>query len=144
MSRKKVITVAKPTAIIKPVVNEITSTVVEVVPVIEKTEPVVEVVPVTETTETIVEVVPVTETTSTEVVEETLKEVELPVFPATETVEASKTSAFEDESEKLFKEYPDATSFHFSSDGLAFFTHNDARNHGLTLTDKQVISKVRK
>ena len=117
MSRKKVVTVAKPT-VIKPVV--------------------------TETTETVEEVVPVTETTSTEVVEETLKEVELPVFPATETVEASKTSAFEDESEKLFKEYPDATSFHFSSDGLAFFTHNDARNHGITLTDKQVVSKVRK
>ena len=143
MSRKKVVTVAKPT-VIKPVVTETTETVVEVVPVTETTETVVEVAPVTETTETVEEVVPVTETTSTEVVEETLKEVELPVFPATETVEASKTSAFEDESEKLFKEYPDATSFHFSSDGLAFFTHNDARNHGITLTDKQLVSKVRK
>ena len=99
-----------------------------------------ETAPVVETTQKVVETAPIIE----KVVEETIKVEELPVFPAIETVEASKTSAFEDESEKLFKEYPDATSFHFSSDGLAFFTHNDARNHGLTLTDKQVISKVRK
>ena len=109
-------------------------------PVIETTEKVVETAPVVETTQKVVETAPIIE----KVVEETIKVEELPVFPAIETVEASKTSAFHDESEKLFKEYPDATSFHFSSDGLAFFTHNDARNHGLTLTDNQVISKVRK
>lgn len=81
---------------------------------------------------------------TTEKVVEKVEDQELPVFPDIEVVEDSKTSKFKKESVALFKEYPDAVAFHFTSDGLAFFQHNDARNYASTLEDKEVISKVRK
>jgi len=69
---------------------------------------------------------------------------DIPLFPSTGSVEASKTSKFDKESKALFNEYPDNSAFHFTSDGLAFFQHNDARNHASTLEDKEVVSKVKK
>jgi len=59
-------------------------------------------------------------------------------------VEETKTRKFDKESKSLFVEYPDKDAFHFTSDGLAFFQHTDARNHASTLDDKEVISKTRK
>lgn len=75
---------------------------------------------------------------------EKVEDQDLPVFPAETKVEASKTPKFDKESKALFNEYPDNSAFHFTSDGLAFFQHNDARNHASTLEEKEVISKVRK
>jgi len=68
---------------------------------------------------------------------------DIPLFPSTGSVKATKTEKFDKESKDLFKEYPDNKAFHFTSDGLAFFQHNDARNHATTLEDKEVISKVK-
>ena len=72
------------------------------------------------------------------------KEEEISVFPGTENVEESITEKFGNESKDLFVEYPDKDAFHFTSDGLAFFQHGDARNHASTLEDKEVITKIRK
>lgn len=66
------------------------------------------------------------------------------VFPATENVEESVTEKFGEEAAALFAEYPENDAFHFTSDGLAFFQHGDARNHASSLEDKEVVSKVRK
>ena len=72
------------------------------------------------------------------------KDAEIAVFPATENVEENVTEKFDKEAVELFESYPDNTAFHFTSDGLAFFQHGDARNHANSLEDKEVISKVRK
>ena len=108
-------------------------------------EKVIEQVPEKEVEKVPEKEVPEKEVTEKEVEKtpETEIEQELPVFPAVSKVEASNTSKFYDESESLFKDYPDAIAFHFTSDGLAFFQHTDARNHASTLEDKEVISKVR-
>lgn len=91
---------------------------------------------------------PVTEAiadvTTEKVVEKEDNKAEIAVFPATENVEESVTEKFGDEAKALFGEYPDKDAFHFTSDGLAFFQHGDARNHASTLEDKEVITKTRK
>jgi hypothetical protein len=72
------------------------------------------------------------------------KDTEIAVFPATENVEENVTEKFDAEATEFFKEYPDASAFHFTSDGLAFFQQGDARNHANGLEDKTVITKIRK
>lgn len=69
---------------------------------------------------------------------------ELTVFPAVNKVDADVTTKFDAEAKDLFKMHGNINSLHFAADGLAFYEHTDARNHANTLTDKTVITKVRK
>lgn len=69
---------------------------------------------------------------------------DISVFPATEKVAESMSEKFDKEAKALFDEYTDKEAFHFTSDGLAFFQHSDARNHAKSLERKDVITKVRK
>jgi hypothetical protein len=69
---------------------------------------------------------------------------ELSVFPAVNKVDADVTTKFDAEAKDLFEKHERINALHFAADGLAFYEHTDARNHANTLTDKTVVTKVRK
>lgn len=47
-------------------------------------------------------------------------------------------SKCEDRAKKIFGDYPDINELYFTSDGMAFFSENDAKNHAATLKDGEV------
>ncbi|MCK9452859.1 MAG: hypothetical protein M0Q90_14285 [Bacteroidales bacterium] len=63
-------------------------------------------------------------------------------------VDAKETESEKDELKekaiKLFKSYPSAEAFYFTSDGTAFLEQNNASNHGKSLTKKEVRTIKRK
>jgi hypothetical protein len=63
---------------------------------------------------------------------QTDKDVAAPV----DTVEKKSKNA--DKAKGLFKDHPGVKALHFTSDGLAFFEKNDARNHAFGLKEKEI------
>ena len=97
-----------------------------------------------EVSETVTEKAPEVSETETKKVPEVAEVAEeLAVFPAEAKVTADETDQFDEQAKALFKQHEGVNSFCFTSDGLAFFQHSDARNHGLGLEDKIVITKTR-
>ena len=94
---------------------------------------------------------PVVEATAGEIatkVEETKGEInatdqdELNEKPADETV--PEKDELNEKADMLFKSYPSAAAFHFTSDGIAFLEKTNAENHGRTLLLKAVKTINRK
>ncbi|MDY0200977.1 MAG: hypothetical protein RBR40_08315 [Tenuifilaceae bacterium] len=67
---------------------------------------------------------------------------ELNEKPADETV--PEKDELNEKADMLFKSYPSAAAFHFTSDGIAFLEKTNAENHGRTLLLKAVKTINRK
>lgn len=55
----------------------------------------------------------------------------------------AKDNSVEAKIKLVFASYPEAKSFHFTSDGNAFSQENDAKNHAKSLEDKMVMKITR-
>jgi hypothetical protein len=60
--------------------------------------------------------------------------------PGVISIEKHKTEKSDNEkkADQLFGVYPGTKEFHFTADGTAFFTPNDASNHAVSLENKEI------